>query len=196
MKIRIKKGAYSSGNSSELTKFLNLNAGKLVDVETDHLFSNQYNTAKFRIFDNQISEVVNDARVGKGVCKFCGCSATYPKPCNAYTKSKPSKFAGKSMGYCKQYGTEWFTPENTYFLKYPKGFNEHEDLPEQMIGTYKFRSTNGFYWLHNARKVYKFRYDKKEKNPFVVFDGMNIKNQRSLSIPLPALKKLLSILNK
>lgn len=196
MKVKIKIGAFASGNNPELTKFLKANEGKFVKVETEHLFNNQYNTAKFRLFDSHISEIKDDARIGKGVCKFCGYAATYPNPCNVYTKSKPSKFSGKSMGYCKEHGTKWFSENNTYFLKYPKGFNEFKELPEQMIGSYRFSSSHGFYWLQNSRKSYKFRYDKAHKNSFIVFDSMGAKNYYSLDIPEITLIKLVNILNK
>ena len=53
-----------------------LKTGEWVDIDTKCLFENQYNTTEEcgnkRIFDGQIQKIENDARVGKGKCKYCG----------------------------------------------------------------------------------------------------------------------------
>lgn len=50
-----------------------LKTGEWVEINTKHLFNNQYNTTDGkRIFDGQILKIEDDARVGKGVCRYCG----------------------------------------------------------------------------------------------------------------------------
>lgn len=51
-------------------------AGKWVEIDTTCLFDNQYNTTEeygnLRIFDGDIVRIVDDARIGKGTCRYCG----------------------------------------------------------------------------------------------------------------------------
>lgn len=189
MKVKIKIGAYASGNNPELTKFLNENAGKFVKVETDYLFNDQYNTAKFRLFDSQISEVQNDERINKGKCKYCGKmhaknEQDTPQICTEHKE-------------CKDYKIEWFTPDNTYFLKYPKGYTDTPILPEQMIGSYHLENTKyGYYVLRNNRKTFRFTYNPNEKKRFIIFDTIGTKQTRYLDIPEQAMSKLIKVLNE
>lgn len=85
---------------------LNNIAGQWITVETDYLFTNQYNTVPFkgctngvRVEDKDVEMIIEDARVGMGKCLYCG-SMVGP---------------GES---CCIYGIEWFTKRNTYFLGY------------------------------------------------------------------------------
>ena len=88
-------------------------AGKWVEVETEHLYTNQYNTVPFegcptgaRVMDEDVDMVIEDARVGKGKCVYCGTMIQAGKTCK--------KYKGKEK--CAKYGVEWFTKKNTYFL--------------------------------------------------------------------------------
>lgn len=55
-------------------------AGQVIDVETDYLFSDQYNTPPIegvsdiglRVFDRYVSEVIDDIRPGMVKCGWCG----------------------------------------------------------------------------------------------------------------------------
>ena len=91
---------------------------------------------------------------------------------------------------CRAYGVEWFTPENTFFLKYPNGF---ESIPEvdklesrgfildkrfihamyhKKIGSYNLQAilhyedgkpeAIDYYMIWNARRNYKFRIENGE----------------------------------
>jgi len=60
--------ANSSYGKSGLREFLKENVGKFIEIDTTHLFNNQYNTANgYRIYDTMIDAIKNDARIkGKG----------------------------------------------------------------------------------------------------------------------------------
>ena len=60
--------ASSSYGKSGLQQFLKENVGKFIEIDTSHLFNNQYNTKNgYRIYDTMIDAIKNDARIkGKG----------------------------------------------------------------------------------------------------------------------------------
>lgn len=80
MKLVIKKNAvevekahggyFAKGYLESLSKI----AGTTVDVETDHLFQDQYNIVQenLRVFDKVVEEVIDDARTGRARCNYCG----------------------------------------------------------------------------------------------------------------------------
>ena len=47
------------------------NEGQWIEVETDYLFNNQYNTAEYRICDCMVEAVRDDVRANKGKCRYC-----------------------------------------------------------------------------------------------------------------------------
>lgn len=53
-----------------------LKTGQWVDIDTNYLFDNQYNTTEAygnkRIFDGDIKKIEDDVRLGLGKCKYCG----------------------------------------------------------------------------------------------------------------------------
>lgn len=53
-----------------------LKTGQWVDIDTNCLFDNQYNTTEAygnkRIFDGDIRKIEDDVRLGLGKCKYCG----------------------------------------------------------------------------------------------------------------------------
>lgn len=192
MKIQIKKNAYVHAGSSEMKTFLQLNEGNWIDVETDYLFNNQYNTETYRIYDSMVSAIQYDARINKGKCNYCGQMLDKGQEC---TKHKE----------CKEYGINWFTPENTYFLKYPRGIksmehdrevlNIHNDCP--VFGTYYLETypSLDYYRLYNCRKTINFKYDKHSSEAFQVNNGIGFTATKRLDIPATAHEKLVKHLN-
>lgn len=166
MEILIKTNAYCSsiGSTDVAQKFFNENRGKWVKVETEHLFNDQYNTAKVRVHDSQVQAIRNDAREGKGKCKYCGSIVEAGNVCTKYIEE--NKFGDK----CSDYGIEWFTAKNTFFLARPNGIDpmpekiKMEDEPK--FGTYRLSYHDGgldYYTLQNARTLIKFRWDTKNQ---------------------------------
>lgn len=163
---------------------LNRHAGEWVEIETEHLFNNQYNITLdgvgIRIFDADITEIKNDARNGACKCAYCG--KTFPtlddykkhvdenkrlfetkehcakcfwnqskiidtqrektreitengdeitKETTTYTWRKECTHGEKYNAPCSllecanEKYLQLFTPENTYFLKYPRGYNNY-----------------------------------------------------------------------
>lgn len=86
MKVRVKKNAreyyIGTGRGSINWDWANL-LGKVegmeIEIETDHLFLDQYNTVPIpgvsdhgmRLMDRDIDAVIDDARVGQGKCSYC-----------------------------------------------------------------------------------------------------------------------------
>ena len=177
-----------------------LKNGLTVEIDTTHLFNDQYNLypdsdgRAERIFDGQIVRIIDDARPGMGRCRYCGkmirrgeeedhFRAEESRPCEHcwwYQDRRISVDQGpahesKSVGsdgrvtvrkvrttveiYEKQcahkekhgccsnfehrrLGIDWFTPENTFFLKNPDGF-----APIQTDGLTKHGFTSISDWL-------------------------------------------------
>lgn len=111
MQIKIKKNAYVFSNDSKMRDWLIKNEGQWIEVETDYLFANQYNTAEYRIWDSMVEAVRDDARINKGKCGYCGMILNRGEICRKHKD-------------CLDYEIEWFTPENTFFLKYPDGIKQ------------------------------------------------------------------------
>lgn len=159
-------------------------AGMTVDVDTTHLHTNCYNTTtefdSFQVEDIHIARVIDDARINKGRCKYCGkivekghenehFEEMEKKQCQGqddqkdcfwnhkrydiidrkvetkgdievetitkkiryectYKEDANNKIKSGDVKYCvntehRRYGIEWFTPDNTFFLRYPNGYN-------------------------------------------------------------------------
>jgi hypothetical protein len=176
MQIKIKKNAYVFGsNNTDYHKQLQEMEGKWINVETDHLFTNQYNTKNLRIYDSMVSAVKDDERINKGKCKYCGTMLNRGETCTKHTD-------------CEKYGIEWFTPENTFFLKYPDGLPmiEKQVLSFQdaspRIGTYRLESfpSLDYYRLYNSRKTINFKYDGVN---YFVHDGIGWTQKKRLDVP-------------
>lgn len=95
--------------------------------------------------------------------------------------------SGCTLKECRRMGVEWFTPENTFFLKYPNGMNDITDLDRlklrgfvfderllnvsynKKLGSYRLNALltyqdgkpTGVYAFHiwNCRRDYIFRYE-------------------------------------
>lgn len=74
-------GRYGSYNQ-EWANQMKAISGKWLKVETDSLFDDQFNTEDYRIMQNMVQEIKDDARVGRGRCGWCGNHAPVDKPCH------------------------------------------------------------------------------------------------------------------
>ena len=155
MEILIRSNAYVStlpmGYTVEFKNWIAENGGKWVKVETDYLFTNQYNTEKFRVMDSMISAVRDDARQGKGTCKYCGKLVSEGESCTKHEE-------------CTKYGIEWFTAKNTCFLAHPNGLPSVKKCKmedQKMFGTFRLEHLDGalnYYRLKNNREKFEFLY--------------------------------------
>lgn len=120
MKALLTKNYISTGNyinfkRLDLKQWIADNQGKWVEIDTKILFDNQYNTTDgIRIFDTWIDKIQDDARQGKGVCKYCGNNLDAPE-CTKNDK-------------CKEYGVKMFDDKNTFFLAHPNGKDEVKEV--------------------------------------------------------------------
>ena len=175
MKVKIKKNAYCWSYTEKLRQYLKNNEGNWIEVETAHLFTNQYNTKDFRLFDSHIEAVENDARIDKGKCKYCGAILNKGEVCRVHPE-------------CNKYGIEWFTPENTYFLKYPNGIKQIEieflsiHPLNIKIGSYYLENypSLDYYRLYNGRQTINFKFD---GTNYFVHNGIGFEQVKELPIP-------------
>lgn len=195
MFIRLRKKNYADIHSSKgYQQWLDDNAGQWVEVDTDYLFNNQYNTTSiingdgslhggYRLYDSQIDAVRNDARVGMGKCKYCGKMVSFGTGCSKHAE-------------CLIYGIEWFTEKNTYFLRYPTPpeiqVNEIEPIK---VGTYKleYSKYSECFILRNCRKTIRFRF---HNNEYWIDNGIGYTRRKFLDIPATLTVKIKHALNK
>lgn len=182
MKIKIKKNAYVWGDS--MREFLKESEGRWLEVETAHLFTNQYNTEQYRIYDSMVEEIRDDVRHLFKKCKYCGRMVKKTEPdCNKHEA-------------CQEYGMMHFTPDNTYFLKYPAGVKMHEH--KKILSIHKNCPKFGTYYLetfpsldymrlYNCRKTINFKYDGEF---FYIHNGIGYKKAKRLDIPAKELQNL------
>lgn len=146
MKAQIINNPWSS--NSEMDKFLNANAGQWVDVDTEHLFTDQYNIEGYRLHDTHLQAVKDDARIGKGKCKYCGKLILAGNLCLNY-------------GECPGHGVEWFNTKTCFFIANPDGVSMPSEFEPMKIGSYtlelNYRKTH--WTLRNMRKRIYFLYD-------------------------------------
>lgn len=188
MQIKIKKNAYILSNVSEKREWLMANEGQWIEVETDYLFKNQYNTAEYKIWDSMVEAVRDDARMNKGKCRYCGTTLNRGEICSKHKD-------------CPRCGIEWFTPENTFFLKYPDGIKQPDReilsiYPDFIkVGTYYVENypSLDYYRIYNGRKTINFKYDKEF---FYIRNIIGYKQVKHLPIPEKAEKALKIKLNK
>ena len=77
MKILIDNRTWFSSDK-KMNEFLVSNRNKWLDVETTHLFDNQYNVEGFRVYDHHVAEVKNDLRE---TCTFKTWDGVKPQIC-------------------------------------------------------------------------------------------------------------------
>lgn len=213
-----------------------LKTGEWIVIDTTHVFHDQYNTVDGkRIFDHDISRIVDDVRGGSGRCKYCGATVRRgeeekhfaemeSKPCagcfwlrervvdrqisksvqingNERTIIKTTvEKLGEVCSYRNSYsettcanrehrrmGVDWFTPENTFFLRYPDGFRSIPEVDKlqtrgfvsdgrrrnavyhKKLGSYTLEAVLShadgkatgisYYCIWNSRRRYNFRYE-------------------------------------
>ena len=217
-----------------------LNSGEWVNIDTSCLFHDQYNTEDGkRIFDKDISRIVDDERPGMGRCKYCGalvkrgeeekhfqekekkgCAGCFwqrdrvkdrkvknsvqfqgreritvkttvekiEKVCSYGERNQNT--SGCTLKECRRMGIDWFTPDNTFFLKYPDGFSSIPDIDKlemrgfvfddrrlnaeyhKKLGSYTLTALLSYengkatgisaYRIANCRRWYVFRYENGE----------------------------------
>ena len=102
---------------------------------------------------------------------------------------------------CRNYDIEWFTEDNTYFLKYPNGLqlNEEKELlsihnDNIKIGNYylEIYPSLDYYRLSSARKTINFKFDKEQKTFYI--KGIGYSAMKRLDIPDKINDKLIKIL--
>jgi hypothetical protein len=158
MKVQIRNNAFVStipsvGDSKEFKTFIENNGGKWLDVDTTHLFDNQYNLigVPFRVLDEHISAVEDDSRVGMGKCKYCGSMIREGETCTKHIE-------------CSNYSIEWFTAKNCMFIAHPKGVpavKECKMEDEKKFGSFTLEHLSGslnYYRLKNNRERFEFLY--------------------------------------
>ena len=101
MKIKIKDNAETlyykdtTSPNSHYAEMLSMVEGQTLDVDTEYLFVDQYNTLPIpgvstngmRIFDAYVEEVIDDERPGKARCKWCGKTSNNVKSCTHCDRS-------------------------------------------------------------------------------------------------------------
>lgn len=192
MQVKIKKNAYvfaSNYGGNGFRETLQKLEGKWLDVETDFLFNDQYNIKEpnIRVYDSMIEAVRNDARNGMGKCKYCGTMLKAGQVCTKYTAESPHQVGNYPKTTCAEYGVEWFTPENTYFLKYPQGVKCYPveflsiDPFNIKIGSYYLESfpSLDYFRLYNCRHTINFKFDGKA---FYIHNGIGFKQVDKLPI--------------
>ncbi len=119
MKIRIIENARDvyrakERNNPEWEKQMEAIQGTLVEVETDFMFADHYNTAPIegvstigmRIMDAYVAEVIDDARDGVMKCSYCGCCQDinyYCEECGRCENVSGLNTKSKvSLDYCKR----------------------------------------------------------------------------------------------
>lgn len=195
MFIKLRDNIVVTGGSSETYRQrVNEHKGQWVEVDTEHLFTNQYNTCAsvlssgemhigVRLFDTDIEAVRNDARIGKGKCKYCGTMVTTGQECNKHNE-------------CSSYGIEWFTEKNTFFLRYPTIPDiEINNVGQVKVGTYtlEYQDYDKCFRLANMRKTIRFKYINGE---YIIHDGIGFIRRRFLDIPPSLTVKIKQALNK
>jgi len=192
MQIKIRENCFVSTcgynpDSKEFIAFIEANRGKWVDVETEHLFENQYNTEKFRVMDRHICAVREDARIGKGKCVYCGGLVSVGETCTKHDQ-------------CSAYGIKWFNAETTMYIAHPNGVPAVKECKmddQKKFGTFRLEQLGGslnYYRLKNARETFNFQY---ADGVFYMLNGSPRKNLgiKAQSFSLKELKAYLDSQN-
>lgn len=186
-------------------------AGEWVEIDTTCLFNNQYNVDKERIFDRQISRIVDDARPGMGKCRYCGKMVKRgeeeqhfideeKKTCDNCGNGKACwwwmdrivksergpRNVKKQIGangevittttqtvtekyekYCahkekygccnntehRRMGIEWFTAENTFFIKYPNGMADFTNIDRLKLHGFEVKDMGEWFSILYTHKL-------------------------------------------
>jgi len=174
-------------------------AGQWVTVETDSLFDNQYNIKEhnLRIFDGDIERIVNDARIGKGKCAYCGTLVKSGNKCHKYRTPEKVYGVDSSPNECDIIGINLFNEKNCYFIKYPMGFNHtlkfYKKLSKEplKIGSYSLEFDGHWFTLSNSRKRFKFKYDGVN---FINYSSCGFYMRKKLDVPSSVMTKVKNVL--
>jgi hypothetical protein len=156
MKALIRKTASDYGNSNNskpesLHNYLLANRGKWVTIDTKHLFNDQFNTVDgFRIFDNHIQAIKDDARATVGKCKYCGSLTEHALPCLKHAE-------------CINYGVNDLN--KNFFTKNPSG-------PDDIIKINIYSKNNkDFYSFYSVNDLY-YRISRRNNIHFVLVNNV------------------------
>ena len=121
-----------------------LKTGEWVEIDTTVLFNNQYNTTEKsgnkRIFDKDIEEIQDDARLNKGRCRYCGAIVEKGKEREHFEQQKLKKCSLLESDNC--------------FWKRKRVFNQkHETIEKTVICT-----ENVFTEYEHVRNVTRFSF--------------------------------------
>ncbi|MGL5460763.1 MAG: hypothetical protein ACRDBY_14195 [Cetobacterium sp.] len=171
MKALLKENITRGSHNRSMTEYLKAKEGTWIEIDTDCLFTNQYNTKDgFRIYDWMIRDIKDDVRRGKGRCNYCGKISVGDK-CN-----------------CCDEGKEYFvkfTEDNCYFLNKVAHLEVIEFDEIQGLGTTGGTTLQGYkdlyYIVKNSRFNVKFKYDM-DTDSYYVFDGIGYAKQNILNI--------------
>ena len=195
---------YNTGREcSNYNESLQSVAGQWVEVDTSHLFENQYNLVKpnLRIFDGDIMAIEDDARIGLAKCGYCGTMAKVGEPCPKYrNRDQFELYMGTAApSDCDKYPMQAFTENNCHFIKYPYDFCMNLDnfqeisKDEKTLGSYGLEKSyqDGFLKLWNYQKSFTFKYDGKR---FILHGSCGFHSKRNLDIPNQVQNQLKSVL--
>lgn len=195
MFIRLKEYVYVDILAPQnYRKWIEEHKGQWVEVDTDYLFHDQYNTATTvnnsgemdggcRLYDTQIDAVRNDARIGKGKCKYCGKMVTTGQGCSKTVE-------------CIIHGIDWFTESNTFFLRFPTPPDVSiAPIEPVKVGTYtlEYSTYSDCFVLRNMRKTIRFKYIDGE---YWINGGIGYRKRRFLDIPSSLTVKIKQALSK
>jgi hypothetical protein len=147
MKGKIIDRPYSSDTAMDT--WLKAHAGQWVEIETEHLFTDQYNVERYRLYDTHFSAIQDDARAGKGKCQYCGKLISVSDViCMAHAD-------------CPSHGIEWFNERTCFFLANPNGIEQPDKFEPIHIGTYTLENSYSgtHYRLANLKKTINFKFD-------------------------------------
>ena len=157
MQIVIKKDAHKIYNRSfkpwqvpnmEWLNILSKVAGKTLEVETEYLFKNQYNTAPIpgvnenglRIMSESVEKVINDIRPGLMRCNYCGKQAKISDVCPHCKETKYLEFL--AIEDIKKYGRTTVNKPRT------------ETAQPEKTEIKQLKVKNDFYWVKTFSAVY------------------------------------------
>jgi len=169
---------YAGISGGNLREYLKSNTNKWVEIDTNYLFDDQYNTVDgFRIYDTMISAIKNDARIGikqfenSTECCFLKWNGIKPYP-RPLPKDLPTTIAKPNPQFKNEY----------------------------LIGTYRLNIINQHYCLANGRQSIKFLF---HDGDYYLTTGIGYRMRVNLSggypvsypIPTDVKKKLFKIMN-
>ena len=102
MKIRIKDNPSS---------YIREIAGQVVEVQTEHLFNDQFNTEKFLVMQSDIVEIIDDIRADLRKCGYCGFSHV----------TVDMSTCPKCINNDHEYGLNPYLMKDEYYTTLPKG---------------------------------------------------------------------------